>query len=84
MLKTWFQNLNKKKLAKEAALGAGSVVGRIIGLALRIVLTVVLIAVCTGFLFVVIFSAYVKNTMKEDLSVSLSEFSLNQTSTIYY
>ncbi len=84
MLKTWFHNLNKKKLAKEAAEGAGSLVGRVIGLALRIVLTVILIVICTGLLFVVIFSAYVKNTMKDDLGVSLSEFSLNQTSTIYY
>ena len=76
--------MNKKKLAKEAAIGTGSAVARIIGLALKIVLTVVLIAICTGFLFVLIFSAYVKNTMKEDLTVTLDEFSLNQTSTIYY
>ena len=84
MLKDWFKNLNKKKIAKEAAISTGSAVGRIVGLALKIVLTVVLIAICTGFLFVVIFSAYVKNTMKEDLTVTLDEFSLNQTSTIYY
>ncbi len=84
MLKDWFKNLNKKKIAKEAAVSTGSAVGRIIGLALKIVLTVVLIAICTGFLFVLIFSAYVKNTMKEDLTVTLDEFSLNQTSTIYY
>ena len=84
MLKDWFKNLNKKKLAKEAVVGTGSVVGRIIGLALKIVVTVLLIAICSGFLFVVIFSAYVRNTMKDDLTVTLDEFSLNQTSTIYY
>ena len=84
MIKEWFRGLNKKKLAKEAAIETGSAVGRIIGLALKIVLTVVLIAICSGFLFVVIFAAYVKNTMKDDLTVTLDEFSLNQTSTIYY
>ena len=80
----WFQNLNKKQLAAEAAGGAGRTVGRIIGLALKIVLTILLIIICTGFLFVLIFSAYVRNTLSEDLSVSLSEYSLNQTSTIWY
>ena len=57
MLKDWFRNLNKKKIAKEAVVTTGSAVGRIIGLAVKIVLTVLLIAICTGFLFVVIFSA---------------------------
>ncbi len=84
LFKDWFKRLNKKKIAKEAVEDVSGLIGRIIGLALRIVLTVVLIAVCTGFLFLVIFSAYAKNSMADELKVSLDEFSLNQTSTVFY
>jgi len=73
-----------KRIAKESAVGTGRVFGRVIGLVLKIAVTAVLIAICTGFLFVVIFSAYVKNTLSDELTVTLSEFNLNQTSTIYY
>lgn len=84
MLKEWFRNLNKKKLAKDAAEGSVRAVGGILGLVWKTLLTVVLIAICTAFLFVVIFSAYVKNALSDEMTVNLSEFSLNQTSTIYY
>lgn len=79
-----FQNLDKKKLAKDAAVGGVRVLGRLFGLAWRLVATILLIAICTGFLFVVLFSFYVKNNLSEEVTVKLSDFNLNQTSTIYY
>ncbi len=84
LLKEWFQNLNKKKLARDAAEGSVRAVGSILGLAWKALVTILLIAVCTAFLFVLIFSAYVKNALSDEVTVNLSEFSLNQTSTIYY
>ncbi len=58
-------------------------VGRILGAAVKVIITAVLIGVCTGALFALIFAAFVKNSLKDELKVSLSEFNLNQTSTLY-
>ena len=84
LLKEWFENISWLNVLKEFILGILRIAGRVIGLALKVVLTVVLIAICTGFLFLVIFSTYVKNTLAEDLPVKLSDFNLTQSSIIYY
>lgn len=57
--------------------------GRILGAAAKAIITVLLIGICTGAIFTLIFAAFVKNSLKDELKVSLSEFSLNQTSTLY-
>lgn len=82
--KEWFRDLNKKEIAEETVGGVSRTISRTLGLALRAVLTVLLVVICTGFLFVVIFSAYVRNTLSNELPVTLGEFSMNQTSTIWY
>ena len=84
MIKEWFENFSWLNVLKEFILGILRIAGRVISLALKVALTVVLIAVCTGFLFLVIFSTYVKNTLAEDLPVKLSDFNLSQSSIIYY
>lgn len=80
----WLKNLNYKKIAKTGAKVGGKGIRSVLGLALKIILTVLLIIICTGSLFVVVFASYVKNTLSEELKVSLTEYKLSQTSTIYY
>ena len=76
MIKEWFENVSWLNVTKEFFLGILRIAGRAVGLALKVLLTVLLIAICTGFLFLVIFSTYVKNTLAEDLPVKLSDFNL--------
>jgi penicillin-binding protein 1A len=80
----WLKNLNYKKIAKTSAKVGRKGIKSALGLALNIILTVLLIIICTGSLFVVVFASYVKNTLSEELKVSLTEYKLSQTSTIYY
>lgn len=83
MLREWLQGLNQKKLARDAAIGGVRAVGWIFGAVWRVLITILLIGICTGFLFLVIFSAYVKNTLSEEVPVTLEEFRFDQTSTVY-
>jgi penicillin-binding protein 1A len=78
------KRLSYKDIALKSAKAGTRGAKATIGLVLKIILTVFLIILCTGSLFLVVFSAYVKNTLSDEFSVTLSEFSLAQTSTIYY
>lgn len=80
----WLKSLNYKKMAKTGVKAGGKGLKAGLGLALKIILTILLIIICTGSLFVVVFASYVKNTLSEELNVTLSEYKLSQTSTIYY
>ena len=84
MIAEWFQNIRWLTVIKEFFLGIFRLAKRLIGLALKAALTVLLIAVCAGFLFLVIFSTYMKNTLKDDPPLKLSDFNLTQSSVIYY
>lgn len=52
--------------------------------AMRIIGTILLIGVVTGLLFVCIFAFYVKTCITPRLDLDLNDFTLNQSSTIYY
>ena len=84
MIVDWLANIRWLTVLKEFLLGVLRLAGRIVGLALKAALTVLLIAICTGFLFTVIFSTYMKNTLKDDEPVKLTELNLSQSSIIYY
>lgn len=55
-----------------------------VGTVIKIIITVLLILVTTGLLFTCIFALYVKTCLTEDLDVSLSDFTLAQSSSILY
>jgi penicillin-binding protein 1A len=78
------KRLNYRNIVRDGARAGTRGAKATIGLALKILLTVFLIIICTGTMFLVVFAAYVKNTLSDEFSVSLSDFSLAQTSTIYY
>ena len=71
------------KKAGRAARAAGGAVGGVISLSLKIILTVVLILLTTMLLFMCIFAFYVKTTLVEAVDLSLDDFSLSESSTVY-
>lgn len=75
---------NKRQMAKTVAKTSARTAGDVVVLILKILGTILLIGVTTGIMFVCIFAAYVQNTLSAQLDVTLSDFSLNQTSVIYY
>ena len=74
-----------KKLDKagRAARTAGGVIGGAVSLTLKIILTVVLVFLTTALLFMCIFAFYVKTTLVEEIDISLDDFSLSESSTVY-
>ena len=54
------------------------------GRAMRVIGTILLIGVVTGLLFLCIFAFYVKTCITPGLDLDLNDFTLNQSSTIYY
>ena len=74
---------NKLEKAEKAAKAAGGAVGGALSLALKIILTAILILLTTMLLFVCIFAFYVKTTLVDELDVSLDDFSLSESSTVY-
>ena len=74
----------KFKKAKHAADATALTVGTTARLILKIILTIFLIFLTTGVLFACIFAFYVKNNLSMDIDISLSDFTLNQTSTLWY
>ena len=54
------------------------------GRVMRVIGTILLIGVVTGLLFVCIFAFYVKTCITPGLDLDLNDFTLNQSSTIYY
>lgn len=74
---------SKENKAFKAARTTGSVVGGALGLALKIILTIVLVSLTAGLLFVCIFAFYVKTTLVDGLDISLEDYSLSESSTVY-
>ena len=54
------------------------------GRVMRVIGTILLIGVVTGLLFLCIFAFYVKTCITPGLDLDLNDFTLNQSSTIYY
>ena len=75
-------SMDKKKAVKAARTAGSAAVGAF-SLALKIVVTALLVILTTGLLFVCIFAFYVKTTLVDDLDISLDDFSLSESSTVY-
>lgn len=75
-------SMDKKKAVKAARTAGSAAVGAL-SLALKIVVTALLVILTTGLLFVCIFAFYVKTTLVDDLDISLDDFSLSESSTVY-
>lgn len=73
---------NQEK-AQRAARAAGGAVAGAIGLALKIILTLVLVLLTTMLLFMCIFAFYVKTSLVDELDISLDDFSLSESSTVF-
>ncbi|MCL1829585.1 MAG: transglycosylase domain-containing protein [Oscillospiraceae bacterium] len=73
----------KKVMAKSADIAAGTL-GGLISAAAKVFVTAVLIFITTGLLFTCVFAYYIKNTLTTNLDVSLSDFTLALSSTIWY
>ena len=79
----------KKKFSfrksRAAAVGdiAYNTVGGVIRLSVRIVLSVILVLLLGGLLFACIFAYYVKNNLTTDLNITLSDYAISLSSTIW-
>lgn len=74
---------NDKNKAERVARAAGGAVGGALSLTLKIIVTVVLVLLTTMLLFVCIFAFYVKTSLVDELDISLDDFSLSESSTVY-
>ena len=78
---------SKKKAAEIAATAADTTLGVIfgaVGTVMKVLATILLIILTTGLLFTCIFAFYVKTCLTEDIDVSLSDFTLSQSSIVLY
>ena len=75
--------MNTKQIVKTAADATAWTIGSILRLALRIVLTVIMVFIITGLFFTCIFAYYVKTDLNPKLKISLSDFALSLSSTIW-
>ena len=74
----------KKEIAAKATDITVTTLGDVLRLALKIVATCLLIFITTGLLFTCIFAYYVKTCLTTELDISLSDFTLALSSTIWY
>ncbi|MBQ9980368.1 MAG: hypothetical protein IJP23_04860, partial [Oscillospiraceae bacterium] len=75
---------NKRFIAKKVTDGvAGGVLG-VVGVVARVVGTIVLIFITTALILACIFAFYVKNNLSPQLTFTLTDYSLSESSTIYY
>ena len=72
-----------KKIAKSTAVHSGRTVGSVVGLIFKIVGTVLLVGLTTGAIFSMIFALYIRTTLEPQIDITLEEFTLNLTSTIF-
>ncbi len=75
----------RQKLMRAARVGdtAVTTVGDVVRLAVKILISVLLVALTSGLLFMCIFAYYVKNSLTTDLNITLSDYSLSLSSTIW-
>ena len=82
--------MNKNKQRNMSAASSESsrtgirIVGKITGIFFKILGTLLLIMLTTGIVFTCIFAIYVKTNLSTELDLNLDDFTLDQTSTIFY
>ena len=74
---------NTRNNAGRAARAAGGILGGAVGLTLKIIFTALLVILTTTLLFVCIFAFYVKTTLVGELDISLDDYSLSESSTVF-
>ena len=74
----------KKPLAARAFGATADMVSSTVSTVFKVLGTVMLIALVTGMLFACVFAYYVKTCLTPTLDVSLEDFKLNESSTIWY
>ncbi|MCL1835610.1 MAG: PBP1A family penicillin-binding protein [Oscillospiraceae bacterium] len=77
-------NYKAKRIAKKAAKTGAWAISDILLLCVKAIGTVLLTAVTTGVVFMCIFLIYVKTNLYTELDINPADFSLNQSSDIYY
>ena len=75
---------NIRKNVERVADTTAMTIGVILRLVVRTVMTVLLIFITTGLLFACIFAFYVKTSLSTDLDISLDDFAVSLSSTIWY
>ena len=75
----------RQKLRAAAAVGDGAVtvLGDIVRLILKIVISAILVFLTAGLLFACIFAYYVKNNLSTDLNITLTDYRVSLSSTIW-
>ncbi len=72
------------KRAKKIAGGTANAVGLSIGGVMKFLLTMFLIILLTGLMFMCIFAYYVKSTLMEEVDLTLTDFTVELSTTILY
>ena len=79
-----FKSKKSKRAAKTAASAMAFTVGGLARTILKVFLTVLLIFLTTGMIFTCIFAVYVKTCLSSDLNVSMEDYQLDLSTTLYY
>ncbi|MCI9469084.1 MAG: hypothetical protein HFG45_07280 [Oscillospiraceae bacterium] len=70
--------------AKKIAGGTAHAVGLSVGGVMKFIMTLVLIILLTGLMFMCIFAYYVKSTLMDEVDLTLTDFTLERSTTILY
>jgi len=74
----------KKRTAGQITLTGAKAVGRIVALVLKVLGTLILIGITSALIFTCIFLIYVKTNLTSELGLSLENFTMNESSIVYY
>jgi len=75
---------NNGRNAADVADVAANAVGTTAGAVLKVLGTILLILICSGLIFMCIFAYYIKTCLTPSIDLSLSDFTLKQSSSILY
>ena len=78
----WTQR-QKLRAAGRVGGAAVSAAGDVVRLVLKIVISAILVLITSGLLFACIFAYYVKNNLSTDLNITLSDYRISLSSTIW-
>ena len=76
---------NRQKLRAAGRVGgaAASAAGGVVRLALKVIVSAILVLITSGLLFMCIFAYYVKNNLSTNLNITLSDYRISLSSTIW-
>lgn len=78
-------SFNRGRRIVAAAVGVtGDIISGTVSTALKVIGTILLVAMVTGMMFACVFAYYVKTCLTPTLDLSLNDFKLNESSTIWY